>query len=96
MLNYFHVSNYRQWKLDLRAQIELLRASADRFSESEREKADSEISDEVEAGLISLVDKSTTIIYTILGRLLRSVGKSLKKSRFSQSCELFWSVRSRH
>ena len=69
MLNYFHVSNYRQWKskLDLRAQIGLLRATADRFSESEKAASDSEISDEVDQGLISLVDRSTTtIIYTIL------------------------------
>lgn len=68
MLNYFHVSNYRQWKskLDLRAQIGLLRATADRFSESEKAASDSEISDEVDQGLISLVDRSTTtIIYTI-------------------------------
>ena len=63
MLNYFHVSNYRQWKskLDLRAQIGLLRATADRFSESEKAASDSEISDEVDQGLISLVDKSTTM-----------------------------------
>ena len=69
MLNYFHVSNYRAYKLDLRAQIDLLRATTDRFSE----KADSEISDEVEQGLISLVDKSTAIIYTIATIISRVV-----------------------
>jgi hypothetical protein len=51
--------SYRVYKnsLDLRNQIELLKATVDHFSE----KADSEISDEVDQGLISLVDKSTII-----------------------------------
>ena len=63
--------------MDLRAQIGLLRATADRFSESEKAASDSEISDEVDQGLISLVDKSTTtIIYTIL---LLGTSTALKK-----------------
>ena len=85
MLNYFHVSNYRQWKskLDLRAQIGLLRATADRFSESEKAASDSEISDEVDQGLISLVDKSTTtIIYTILLETSTALKKPIEVMQF--------------
>lgn len=59
MLNYYFVSTYRAYKKhwDLRAQIDWLRATATEEKLSER--TDSEISDEVDQGLISLVDKST-------------------------------------
>ncbi len=66
MLNYYCMSTYRAYKKhwDLRAQIDLLRATTeDKLSE----RADSEISDEVDQGLISLVDKST-IYFTYLNQ----------------------------
>ena len=69
--------------MDLRAQIGLLRATADRFSESEKAASDSEISDEVDQGLISLVDKSTTtIIYTILLGTSTALKKPIEVMQF--------------
>ena len=65
MLNYYFVSTYRAYKRhwDLRAQIDLLRAHCSEDKLSERTDDNSEISDEVDQGLISLVDKSNTYLH---------------------------------
>ena len=55
-----HLSTYRAYRKhhwDLRAQIDVLRATDDKLSE--HTDSYSELSDEVDQGLISLVDKST-------------------------------------
>ena len=48
--------------VDLRLQIEALKAAALEAYTEKTEKTDSDISDEVDQGLISLVDKSNAVI----------------------------------
>ena len=48
--------------VDLRLQIEALKAAALEAYTEKTEKTDSDISDEVDQGLVSLVDKSNAVI----------------------------------
>ena len=48
--------------VDLRLQIEALKAAALEAYTEKTEKTDSDVSDEVDQGLISLVDKSNAVI----------------------------------
>ena len=81
LMNSNHLTTYRAYRkhghLDLRAQIDVL----DQLSE--HTESYSELSDEVDQGLISLVDKSTTtIIYTILLGTSTALKKPIEVMQF--------------